>query len=189
MSAVTVPRLRYPNPYRGREWSTEQLLAQQEVLRYEMAELDCDGSPDDWCGESCVQSTLEFLALELKDCDDELKRRARLQASRFAPPWPNGKPVDRTALIAEIKRRLSVEELLRRSGVPLKQSGRRLLCRCPLPGHDDKTPSFTIFPDGGWYCFGCCRGGDVLELGRWLLNERSFVRAVDMLAREAGIRP
>jgi len=36
-------------------------------------------------------------------------------------------------------------------------------CRCPLPGHEDEHPSFTIFKDDSWYCFGCQRGGDAIQ--------------------------
>jgi DNA primase len=36
--------------------------------------------------------------------------------------------------------------------------------RCPLPDHEDKTPSFYIYPPGRWHCYGCGRGGDVVDL-------------------------
>jgi hypothetical protein len=40
--------------------------------------------------------------------------------------------------------------------------------RCPLPDHEDLTPSFTVYPgERGWFCFGCLRGGDVIELARF----------------------
>jgi DNA primase len=35
---------------------------------------------------------------------------------------------------------------------------------CPLPDHQEKTPSFVVYPDGRWWCFGCDRGGDVVDL-------------------------
>lgn len=37
-------------------------------------------------------------------------------------------------------------------------NGRLWMC-CPLPGHDERTPSFSFHQDGRWYCFGCHRGG------------------------------
>ena len=52
----------------------------------------------------------------------------------------------------------------------LRRSGGVLVGRCPLPDHDDQTPSFTIWPEGGsanngtWWCFGCSRGSDVFDL-------------------------
>src|SRR5215213_3115492 len=36
--------------------------------------------------------------------------------------------------------------------------------RCPLPDHEDKTPSFYIYPPGRYWCYGCGRGGDVIDL-------------------------
>lgn len=36
---------------------------------------------------------------------------------------------------------------------------------CPLPGHHEKTPSFAVHPDKGyWYCQGCHRGGAAIHL-------------------------
>jgi DNA primase len=52
----------------------------------------------------------------------------------------------------------------------LKRSGGVLVGRCLLPDHEDKTPSFTVWPEGGsanngtWWCFGCSRGSDIFDL-------------------------
>ena len=35
---------------------------------------------------------------------------------------------------------------------------------CPLPGHEDKDPSFYIYPPGRFYCYGCGASGDVVDL-------------------------
>ncbi len=54
------------------------------------------------------------------------------------------------------------------AGVEVPSEG--AMVRCPLPGHDDGSPSFTVYPgDGGWYCFGCGRGGSIYDLaaGLW----------------------
>jgi DNA primase len=50
----------------------------------------------------------------------------------------------------------------------LQKVGDRWVGRCPLPGHKDRSPSFTVNPEKNlWYCFGACqRGGDVIELAR-----------------------
>ena len=39
--------------------------------------------------------------------------------------------------------------------------------RCPLPDHDDRTPSFHLY-DEGWYCHGCERGGSIYDLAGYL---------------------
>jgi DNA primase len=36
--------------------------------------------------------------------------------------------------------------------------------RCPLPNHEDKTPSFYIYPPGRYHCYGCGANGDVVDL-------------------------
>jgi len=36
--------------------------------------------------------------------------------------------------------------------------------RCPFPDHPDHDPSFYIYPPGRFHCYGCDRGGDVIDL-------------------------
>ena len=44
--------------------------------------------------------------------------------------------------------------------VDLKKKGRRFWGCCPF--HSEKTPSFTVNPEKGFFhCFGCGAGGDV----------------------------
>ena len=52
-----------------------------------------------------------------------------------------------------------VEDVVARY-VQLQGRGRTLVGLCPF--HQEKTPSFTVWPDSGWYCFGCGEGGDVI---------------------------
>ncbi len=43
----------------------------------------------------------------------------------------------------------------------LRQSGSRLTGLCPF--HEERTPSFFIFPNNTWFCFGACAvGGDAV---------------------------
>ncbi len=50
----------------------------------------------------------------------------------------------------------------------MKRRGSEWIAKCPLPDHDDKTPSFTANPAKNlWFCHGCARGGDVVELARF----------------------
>lgn len=74
-----------------------------------------------------------------------------------------------------------------RFGLLLTKSGTRFVTLCPF--HAEEHPSFTIFPDSQrWWCFGCRRGGDVIELVR-LLEGVSFREAVESLSGgNVGIR-
>lgn len=49
----------------------------------------------------------------------------------------------------------------------LRRVGERWVGRCPLPDHKDRSPSFTVYPEtNSWFCYGCLRGGDMIELAR-----------------------
>lgn len=69
--------------------------------------------------------------------------------------------------------------------VPLKKSGREYKANCPF--HEERTPSFYVVPDKGFYkCFGCGKSGDVFGF----VMERQgldFVEAVKHVAGRAGI--
>ena len=44
-------------------------------------------------------------------------------------------------------------------------------CRCPMPGHQEKTPSCTFDPNTGkFYCFGCHAGGSSVDFVAQLLG-------------------
>jgi DNA primase len=59
--------------------------------------------------------------------------------------------------IEEIRERIDLASLVSRHGVELKKSGRSLKGCCPF--HQEKTPSFYVYPDTRRYkCFGCQAG-------------------------------
>ena len=59
---------------------------------------------------------------------------------------------------------LDVADLLCGPG-GLRKVGDKWVGRCPLPEHEDRSPSFTVYPEtSSWFCFGCLHGGDVVEL-------------------------
>jgi DNA primase len=69
--------------------------------------------------------------------------------------------------------------------VPLKRVGRTYKGLCPF--HSEKTPSFHVDPDKGFFhCFGCHVGGDVFKFLE--LHEKvGFQDAVRMLAQKLGV--
>lgn len=66
-----------------------------------------------------------------------------------------------------------------------KRSGSNLFGLCPF--HSEKTPSFSVSPDKQIYhCFGCGRGGGVINFIMEAENLR-FPEAVEFLAKRAGM--
>jgi len=60
--------------------------------------------------------------------------------------------------------------------------------RCPLPDHVDKTPSFYIYPPRRWWCYGCGRGGDVVDLEFHCGDYGELWEAMISLAVEYGVK-
>jgi DNA primase len=59
--------------------------------------------------------------------------------------------------------------------------------RCALPDHEDKTPSFYIYPPGRWHCYGCSRSGDVVDLEFHCGNYGELWEAMISLAVEYDV--
>lgn len=69
--------------------------------------------------------------------------------------------------------------------VNLRRRGKNLVGLCPF--HNEKTPSFTVYPkNGSFYCFGCGVGGDVITFVRRMEN-LDYMEAVKQLADRAGM--
>jgi DNA primase len=70
--------------------------------------------------------------------------------------------------------------------VPLKKAGATWKGLCPF--HQEKTPSFNVNRDKGFFkCFGCGAGGDVVSFVE-LQQKVAFPEAVRYLAARAGIQ-
>ena len=69
--------------------------------------------------------------------------------------------------------------------VSMTRRGGRLFGLCPF--HGEKTPSFSVSPDNGlFYCFGCHKGGGVINFVMEIEN-LSYPDAVRFLAKRAGM--
>lgn len=86
--------------------------------------------------------------------------------------------------IAEIKYRNDIESVISQY-VVLKRRGKNLIGLCPF--HNEKTPSFTLYPENGsFYCFGCGVGGDVITF-TGMIEHLDYVESLKYLADKAGI--
>ncbi len=88
------------------------------------------------------------------------------------------------SVINEIKYRNDLETVMA-PYVNLKRRGKNLVGLCPF--HNEKTPSFTVYPENGsFYCFGCGAGGDVFSFVR-LIENLDYIDAVKLLAERSGV--
>lgn len=84
----------------------------------------------------------------------------------------------------EIKYKNDIETVMA-PYVTLKRRGKNLVGLCPF--HNEKTPSFTVYPENGsFYCFGCGVGGDVFTFIS-LAENLDYMEAVRLLAQRAGV--
>jgi DNA primase len=63
--------------------------------------------------------------------------------------------------IAEQKTTIDLADAITAEGVELKTQGNKKIGRCPF--HNEKTPSFFVFADNRFKCFGCGESGDVID--------------------------
>ncbi len=88
------------------------------------------------------------------------------------------------AFLDELRSRTLLSGLIGKS-LKLQRAGREWKAPCPF--HNEKTPSFYVNDDKGFYhCFGCSAHGDAI---RWLTEQQGlpFIDAVKELAASAGM--
>lgn len=85
----------------------------------------------------------------------------------------------------ELRARLSVVDVVGRH-VPLTKKGLNYWGCCPF--HNEKTPSFSVNEEKGFYhCFGCGEHGDIISF-TMKLNNLDFKEAIKELATQAGLQ-
>ena len=108
------------------------------------------------------------------------------------PSRPERRGVSRRSVIEKAKAEVSTIDLADLLCGPgkMRKVGDRWVARCPLPGHEDRSPSFTVYPEtNSWFCFGACLvGGDVIELARhaWGYSKAEVAMAAAQLLHEFG---
>lgn len=88
-----------------------------------------------------------------------------------------------TSAIERVKQKLDIVEEIG-AVVPLKKSGKAWRGLCPF--HGERTPSFYVYPDGHWRCFGCNEHGDLITFVE-KTQGLDFIDALSMLAEKAGV--
>ena len=88
--------------------------------------------------------------------------------------------------IEAVRERARIEDIVGEH-VTLKSAGvGSLKGLCPF--HDERTPSFHVRPQlGYWHCFGCGEGGDVITFIE-KVNHLGFAEAVEYLADRTGVQ-
>ena len=87
--------------------------------------------------------------------------------------------------IEEIKSRIDLADLISSYGVQVRRAGSSYKACCPF--HHERTPSFNIQPDRGFYhCFGCGESGDAIK---FVMRQEGlgFLEAVRKLAERCGV--
>ncbi len=86
--------------------------------------------------------------------------------------------------INELKMRCDIEQFIS-SYIQLKRRGKNLVGLCPF--HNERTPSFTVYPENqSYYCFGCGSGGTVINFAMNIEN-LGFMEAVQSLCDRVGM--
>ncbi|CCX38040.1 dNA primase [Clostridium sp. CAG:1013] len=86
--------------------------------------------------------------------------------------------------LRELGERCRIEDIAP-SYVNLRRRGKNLVGLCPF--HNEKTPSFCVYPENNsFYCFGCNKGGDIVTFIMGVEN-LDFTEAVRFLAQRAGM--
>ena len=87
-------------------------------------------------------------------------------------------------LVTQIKDRLDIVDVVSKE-VILKKNGKHYWGCCPF--HKEKTPSFSVNPELGFFkCFGCGAGGDALTFIMKTQN-KDFMEVIKELAEQFGL--
>ncbi len=94
-------------------------------------------------------------------------------------------PVIKPSCVRDLKQRVNLADVVGRVAGLRKAGGSRLKGLCPF--HQEKTPSFHVDPDKGFYkCFGCGKAGDAITFVRET-EQLTFTEAVEALGKRFGI--
>jgi CHC2 zinc finger/Toprim-like len=87
-----------------------------------------------------------------------------------------------------IRATVPLADFCRGLGMELHRNGLEGEYKCLCPFHTEKTPSFVIYPDNHFYCFGCGGHGDVTDMAA-NLEGMGIGEAAKKLSGESDFRP
>eukprot|EP01035_Chromulina_nebulosa_P016013 gene16013-biopygen13647 len=94
-------------------------------------------------------------------------------------------PVIKPTCVRDLKLRVNLADVVSRMVTLRKAGGSRLKGLCPF--HNEKTPSFNVDADKGFYkCFGCGKAGDIISFVRET-EQLNFTEAVEALGKRFSI--
>lgn len=89
-----------------------------------------------------------------------------------------------TSAVEQVRERADIVEIVGQH-VQLRKTGRSFKGLCPF--HQEKTPSFIVFPESqNFHCFGCGAGGDVFSFVMQI-DRVEFHEALQTLAQQVGV--
>lgn len=141
------------------------MLLNDLIVRYELlggpaADRRLTALGHDW------SATLDYLEELLARETETLDSRAQTADEYIAAVAAAATPIapDTRLDYAALKARIDIADYVGRYTRLRPLANGRLVGRCPLPGHNDSTPSFWVYPESrSWFCFGCNSGGDVFD--------------------------
>ena len=94
-------------------------------------------------------------------------------------------PAIKPSCVRDLKLRVNLADVISRVVTLRKAGGARLKGLCPF--HNEKTPSFNVDPDKGFYkCFGCGKAGDLITFVRET-EQLNFTEAIEALGKRFNI--
>ncbi len=93
-------------------------------------------------------------------------------------------PVIKPTCLRDLKLRVNIVDVVGRVAT-LRKAGSRFKGLCPF--HNEKSPSFHVDPDKGFYkCFGCGKAGDIITFIRET-EQLNFTEAIETLGKRFGV--
>ncbi len=125
--------------------------------------------------DSLVESDMRVLLWDYMDSLLPSNRPSAYSTAKTAEEYEHALAIEAAPLVPDtnqidyeaIKRNIDIIAYIG-TDTNLRRSGKTHRGKCSLPGHpNERTASLYVYPDSrSFYCFGCNRGGDVIEYAK-----------------------